>query len=436
MSIPRSKLLVLISSNEIARASVILLFSQTFTNILNYLYNIIIGRILSVDSASSAYGEFWALSSFGYFFYVPITALTLITTKQSAEWLANNKLKQIAQYVRYMNIKLFRYTALLSVVIILLSPLLKAFLHLDNNAPVIIQMLSISTMLLSVVGLGVLTGTRRFLLVGLVYIVPVLSKLIIGSILTLFYGVNGALAGNLTQSLISALLILIIIYRTPELNTTKLTSKLSFNFPWKLFIGSALATLSLSSFLSLDVVMVKHFLSNSYYSGTQLDTPSIYSMLSLFGRIIYFLGIGLSGLIIPFAKYSKNDTKRLSITSLSILFAVMIISPIITIYFLIPGNLISIVFGSEYNNASSLLGPYALATSLFALSSIMINHFISRNNYKFAFIPLFYSLLHLILMVIFHSSINDFIITLFTVNLLCFVTMLWYNYRNNYSPNG
>lgn len=436
MSIHPKKLLDLIGSNEIVRASVILLFSQTFTNVLNYLYNIIIGRILSVDGTSSAYGEFWALSSFGYFFYVPITALTLITTRQSAEWLANNKVEQIAKYARYMNTKLFRYSILLSIGIILFSPILKTFLKLENNTPVIIQMLSITTMLMSVVGLGVLTGTKRFLFVGLVYIIPVLSKLIIGSILTLSYGVNGALAGNLTQSLISAILIFIIIYKTPELNSINLKGKLNFNFPWKLFIGSALATLSLSSFLSLDVVMVKHYLSNSYFNGTQLDTPSIYSMLSLFGRIIYFLGIGLSGLIIPFAKYSVTDKKRLNITGLSIIFAILIISPIILMYFFIPISLIELVFGNEYVKASSLLGPYAIATSLFALSSIMINHFISKNNYKFAAIPLFYSLLHLILMVLFHSSINDFIVTLFTVNLLCFITMLWYNYRNNYSPNG
>ncbi|HRN71086.1 MAG TPA: hypothetical protein PLS49_07960 [Candidatus Woesebacteria bacterium] len=432
MSIHPKKLLDLIGSNEIVRASVILLFSQTFTNVLNYLYNIVVGKILSRQNLeTSAYGEFWALSSLSYYLLVPITALTLVATKQVADWYAVKKNSNIKHYVNNVNIKIVWITLFLTFLSIVFTPVLKTFLHIDSALSIIILNISIISTLLYSVNTALLLGLRKFLLGTVLIVIPVMFKLVFGSILTYFYGVQGAVSGNLIQSILITILSFILVKRTLNKlgNSEEQPSK--FHFPWKLFISSVLATFSLSSFLSTDVILVKHFLSSEYIDGVAI--PSIYSMLSLFGRIIYFLGISLSSLVIPFANFSKNNGKKISITLYSMMLGLALVTPLIGIYFIFPDYLIKLIFTDSFTVGAKFLGPYALATSFYALSSIMISHFISKSDYSFAKIPLFFSIIQVILILFKHDNIEDFIAILFIVNFLCLMSMIWYNYKNYYN---
>ena len=109
----------------------------------------IIGKILSRPNFEpSAYGEFWALSSLSYYLLVPITALTLVATKQIADWHVDKKNSDIKHYINNLNNKIVWTTLFLTFLSIVFTPVLKSFLHIDSSLSIIILNISIISTLL------------------------------------------------------------------------------------------------------------------------------------------------------------------------------------------------------------------------------------------------------------------------------------------------
>ena len=411
------------SKHPILSAPSVLLIGNVFT----FLFSILQGRILS--GQADAFGEFSSLNSFSYYFSIPITALVLVSSKLVAEWYANDEKEKIKYYVYTTTKRLMVIFVASSLFFVLLAPFIQQFLHLNDLLPLIILIFSFTFTIIPPTITGSIFGLHKFKYQAGISIGSATVRLIIGSILGIMFGVVGSISGNLFAAITTILLGIFFFYKINK--NIKISRVFSINFPWKLFLGSLISTLAFGSFLSTDVVLIKHFLSNVSVQDSFLDAPSIYAALSVFGKIVYFLALTFSNALLPLASYAKakkSNHKRL--LNQTLFFVSVLLIPIIGAYFIIPNLLVEIIFGAEYLYGAVFLGFYGLSVSFYAIASILNNYFISQGKYSQSIIPASTAILQIILISHYHSSISDFIVIQLVVHfltLISFIIYWWFN---------
>lgn len=387
-------------------------------NVFAYFFNIIAGRIFS-DTAvygPSAYGEFFSLSSFSYYFVVPVSALQLVSSKLVAEWYSKKETEKIAFYIEKTTDILLKIFLVATIAFIAASPLIQYILKIENIVSILIFIPSVTLVFIPPAIIGGLIGVKRFDLQAIINSTTAFFRLFFGALLGSLFGVPGAVAGSVFAALVNLFWAKIFYKKIP---TVKVEHEIKINFPKKLFVGSIISTLAFGSFLTTDVIMVKFFLTGAIEGQSSLDAPSVYAMLSMFGRIVYFANNTFSNIITPITSSAKAEGGKHFNILLRILFlSVIILTPVIIMYFAAPETLINIIYGKEYLSGAYLLGIYGLSVALYSLASIINNYLISQDRFGHSFIPLFAAALQIILAFIFNSSIKDFVYIQLIVNII------------------
>ncbi len=149
-----------------------------------------------------------------------------------------------------------------------------------------------------------------------------------------------------------------------------------------------------------DLIMVKHYFDNT--------TAGLYTSISLVGRMIYFATWVLVMLLIP--KVVERKKKGLPVTHL-LYRNILLISGLSTIIVLFTGLFprfsIMILFGEAFLPISGLLWKYALATSFFALSNLVIYYFISIDRFWPVLLAGVFALAQLFCYQWFHNSLEE-----------------------------
>ncbi len=395
-------------------------------NGLNYGLNIILGRILADDRfGDSAFGEFWSLNSLASYLIIPITALILVSSQLISEYYAKNDYTSIKKFFSSSTKLLAIITLVLSLIGIIISPIIKNFLHINSIWAVTVTITGITIGFLYPTLVGITAGLQKFVHQSIILVTGGISKTVVAVILSLSFGVTGAVSGNLALSITQFIVGFILV--SALLHTYKSTSLQPINFPWKLFLSACFSTLAFGSFLSTDVIVIKHFLTDVTLNGSELDIPSLYSALSLFGRIIYYLTFTFATVLLPLSAYSKaKDGKQLQVLSKIMGLTLICLIPLLILYFLVPDLLIKFSFGDKYLPVSKYLGIYGVAVSFYAIASLLNNYFLSLKRIAYAAIPAFFAVAQIILLFFFHESIADFIKVLFSVNLLLLISFVIY----------
>jgi O-antigen/teichoic acid export membrane protein len=147
-----------------------------------------------------------------------------------------------------------------------------------------------------------------------------------------------------------------------------------------------------------DILLVKHYFDS-------LDA-GLYASLALIGRAVYFVAWMFVMLLLPTVVQKQKDGEPTAPILFKYVGYISLLSfaIVISCYFL-PELIISILFGDAYISMSGLLWQYALATSLFAISNIFAYYFLSLDQY----IPVIFSgvlgIAQILLVVFFHSSL-------------------------------
>lgn len=191
-------------------------------------------------------------------------------------------------------------------------------------------------------------------------------------------------------------------------------------------IPSAIAIFSLSSFISNDIILVKHFF-------TPHDA-GLYAGLSLVGKVIYYLTAPIGTVMFPIIIQKFNKKENFRNTFFLALFLVGAASLAVTFFYFIFPTFTILLFlkNPVYKSVVPYLGLFGVFISIYSLVSILIYFFLSVKKTSVAYISLGGACLQLILISLFHynfiSVIFDSIIAL---SLLLIVLLLYYliNYQ-------
>jgi len=401
-------------NKSLIKDNFILFVSFFILNLLGYLFHFYAGRNLG----PSDYGIFGSLLSLIYIIAMPLTAIQTTITKFVADFKAKGEYEKISYLLKGSLRKLFLIGILITIFYLILSPVIASFLKIETLMPVMLLGAFLFFALLIPITRGFLQGMQRFKQLGLSFILEGIAKFGFGLLLIpTFLRVNGAIISFILAYTFPFILTLYFLRRTYWNTKEKFNTKEIYKYSFPVI----LMLISLTGFYTIDIILVKHFLS-SIEAG-------YYAALTLIGKIIFFGSMSISMVMVPkiadlYAK--KKNTIRLMLKSLGI---VGLFGFIITlIYFLFPELIIGMLFGSEYLEITKYIGFFAIFISVFSLVYVLGFYNISLNRSKFIYILLLFNLIEGGLIYFMHKSIMQIIFILIALISLLFLIMSIYTF--------
>lgn len=397
-------------NNPLFSGSTIMIIGFNSANALNYLYHLIMGRLLG----PTFYGELAALISVIGLLGILPSALSLVIVKQISS--AKNE-TEVNNLITWFKEKMFKLSLIFFVVLLILSPLISSFLHISKISYLLLISFSFLFSLQAGFNRSILQGLLKFKELITTILVENATKLLVSILLILVgFAVGGAVLSFVFTSFFGLWLTdyyLKIKKRNDPKISIDLKPTLMLAIP---FLIQSIATTSL---YSSDVVLVKHFFS-SHDAG-------IYASLSTLGKIIFFGAGPIGAVMFPLVseRSSKGENYK-KVFIYSFVATVLFAMGICLVYWLLPNFAINLLFGPSFLESSKLLIWFGIFMSIFTLSSLFISFGLSLGKNEIVIFPLIFAVLQIILISFFHDTIFLVIIISIVITALLLLSLLIY----------
>lgn len=373
------RLVSTVSKNPFLRNSIILFSGTMVANVLNYIFHLVVGRMVD----PSAYGEIESLISLLTIISVPAGTLTLIATKYAADMKAKQDFQGTSALSKYLTSKVLTYGAPLFLVVFLSTPLVRNFLNIESNFPILLLWGVMFFSFLSAATSGILTGWQKFTNTSLVGVLATGLKLLsVLVLLKLGFAVSGVVGSFILSTLFVYLANLFLLKRFFQGNSKEGEKVVSVSFSdIKSYVLPAFfGTLSVAILGNVDMIFAKHHL-EAAVSGE-------YGALSVAAKTIFFVTGVLTTVLFAMSAEESNQEKQNSHTfrlAAGLTFLVVVGS--ILFFSLFPKFVVSILFGAKYIGVSHLLPWFALAAGVYSLANLFLQYLLSLGETRVA--PLF-----------------------------------------------
>ena len=344
-----------------------LVFSSMSANAMNFLYNAYLGR--NVDLA-----EFGTVSLIGSIF--SITSVFTGSFGKTVVYKTAYLLGKFKHPTDDFLIKVEKWGWMLSLTLTLFwlsfTPLMAIYFNADI-LPFLLFAPALSISAISSVYSGYLWGVMNFGVVAILVFVEALTKLIF-SIGLVELGLENLVYAAIPISSIVAFIISMIFVKRIKKVSVGISEANDFAFGY--FGASVLSKISSIMFLSLDVILAKHYLSP--------EDAGKYALLSLVGKIVYFLGTLFTQFIIPLVSAKEGEGKE----SENVFYELLAVSSLASVFGLVVVGLfgnytIPILFGGNAKDISQYSLIYGYAMVCFTISGSIISYHQVKGHYAF-----------------------------------------------------
>lgn len=389
----------------------IFMLSVLLVNGGNYLYNLLLGRILGPEAFSDAAIMITFLLALSF---VAMT-FQLVTAKFSATLSGNTLLNFITK-----TLKNSLFTGVIfGLLIVVFAKQLQAVFNTSSYWMFIIFGLGTPLYFAMSANRGVFQGKKEFKKLSITYQGEMLSRLLItlGLILVLSFNSSVLVSIGILISFVFGLLPFNISLKSTK--TIKLDSTLNRHVK-HFFIVTAFYELTQITINNSDILLVKHYF-DAYEAG-------LYASLALIGRIVYFIAWMFVMLLLPTVIELKKEHKPTAPVLFKYLGYIAFISlSIVLACYIMPETIITILFGDSYIAMAPLLWKYAVATSLFALSNIFAYYYLSLDKYASVIISGLFGMLQVGLIILYHNSLEQVVnLQILAMVLLLVVQILFF----------
>lgn len=388
-----------------------MVFGSNAVNFLNYIYHLVMGRLLG----PSNYGELAALFSLiGLLGIIP-GSLSLVIIK----YISSSKTEEdIEGIVRWFDRKIFLGAISLFLIIVILAPSISSFLNIQNHLLITLIGAGFLFSIPALFNRSVLQGLLRFKQMVISVLVENIIKLLLGvALVYLGFQVGGAVAALVVATCAGWFLSRIAITDYIKKEEIKLPQvKTFFIYSIPVFIQS----IAMTSIYSTDLIMVKHFFP-SHEAG-------IYASLSTLGKIIFFGAGPIGAVMFPLvAKKQSSGQNYVKIFNYSLLLTIILSMSITAVYWLFPEIAIKTLYGSLYLEGANFLVWFGIFNTLFALSSLYVAYNLSMGKTLVVIIPFIVAILQIVGIWIYHYDLMVVIIISLLVNTLLLSSLLIYS---------
>jgi len=387
---------------NLVKSTGFVLFGSVIINILNYIFTILIGRLLG----PAAYGEVAVILGLSTILTVPALSLTTFMATYSAKYKAEKKISSL-NHLRTRTVSYVFVTGLGVLILFWLSlPWLSAFLKIGKSS-LFIYAIVFPISLVSSVNTGTLQGLKAFIPFSITGIITTFFKLVLSLLLVnLGFWINSVMFAIVLGGFLSYLFghyqvrsILFLLSRGLRGRPVHKKDFLKeiISFAPHIF----LSTLFITLFSNIDLILAKHYLSPTL--------AGFYSALSVTGKIISYISGALISVMLPFvsSSHTKKDGKSEKILYFSLSIILIVSGGTLAFFTLYPKLVISLLFGANYLAVSPYLYLFGLAMLFMTLSSVFANFFIGIGGKKFIYPLLFGVIMEVVLIYFYHENILD-----------------------------
>lgn len=362
--------------DNIAQASTILFGLNMIASALNYICQLFLARVLSVDS----FGTINTIFSFLLIVGVPGTTLTMIVSKYYAGWDENKNKEKKTEFIARVLKDISILGIFVFCILVVLSPVLSKVLLIDSKIVLFYTFILGALSLYQPIYSGVFSGNKKFILVGIYSLFIPLYKII--SIIGAYFYSNidyKRLNGILFIMVIGNIITILYGHKKTKKNVGEFSVFKNNSYEWtdkKEIVYTLVVNIGLMLYMNVDLFAVR-FIGAAEESG-------LYSAVLLFGRIIYYFATTLGTILLPMAaSYNQDSSKRIGLLNKTLIF--MLLFSLAT---LIPINMfgrtiINILYGELYLSAYTYIKYISLISVVLSIATILANYLVGIGQGKF-----------------------------------------------------
>ena len=383
------------------KQGIIIFMMSIFASGLNYLFQIVSGRILD----PIAYGELNSLFSIINILAVIGSSLGLSIVKYVAEMQDD-----LGANIR----KIFKQCSIIAIPLSIAIVLVMTFLMHYNIWSSIFTTMSIISMALAFVLYGVLQGKKRFFQVGIYNMIQPVAKMVLGTVL-LVIGLhyNSALI-VMTIGSVGAMLYARKCMKE-EMSHTTSTNEITIKNIYKYFLFTLISMVCLTIFNNIDILLVR-----SYFSE---EIVGQYSSAALFGKIILYIPQALTIMMVPIvAEHNGNERKTLFKT---MGYSLGLAGCACTGLYVLRRLVITILMGEKYLPSLEYILPVCVMMLPLVAVTVLINYLIAYGDKWFVTISSAIGIVAvLVVSTIMHGAVTTMIYSIAIVYAILFAILL------------
>ena len=399
------KLLSQAYNNPLLKGSFIVLVSTNITNVLSYLFQYLMLRLLTPDEYRILFALFSLFAIVGVFG----GTMAQVGVKFSAELKAKEDFRLLTGLFKKLTI----YNLLVALLIVSAFFVFGSNISTLLNIPVIfLHTFSLFIAASMVLGLPttMLNGLLRFKSFGFVTIITGVFKLVIPIfIFYLGFGLVVIIWGLIFGAVLSSSLATYFLKKNLRRNLTEFSSSKIFKMAIPMFFISIFTIL----LFNIDVLLVNKFF--------DIQSAATYSSVALIGRIILYGAGAITVIVLPVVteKFTKGHKLQKTLFLSTLLVVVMGMAGVLILY-LFPDLINTYVFGGKYPDSVPFLWSFGVFMVLYALVGMLTSFFIGINKFYVSWVLLLGGLFQIIGITLFHSTLWQVII----VNIISMSTIL------------
>ncbi|MFH1127401.1 MAG: oligosaccharide flippase family protein [archaeon] len=399
-----------LKNDSLLRDSAVLFSAGIIVNILNYAFQLYMGRSLG----PADYGIFASIVSLLYIVSVPAGTINISIARFVSGFLGRKELGK-AKYLFFKGLgKVTIFGAAGFAAISIISPYIASFLNIPAISPVVILGLVFFMSMIGPVANGTLQGLQRFRKLGAVQVANASAKLILGiALVSIGFGVNGALGSLALAGFFGFGLSVYFLRDILKKESARFDKNRLISYSYPVFISLFL----INVMSNIDVILVKH-----YFTEAQAGH---YAAAALIGKLVLFASGAVTGVM--FAKVAElkaigKPAKKMLYESMFYIFAISFAA--VTVYFVAPHFVLSLLFGSSYIPAVPLIGLFGLAMGFFALANVLVQYNLAVKEKKFIWILAVAAVAEVAMIIMFHDSLMTVLKILTVTMALIFSSLL------------
>jgi O-antigen/teichoic acid export membrane protein len=407
-----------IKKDKFLANSLILLCGSFLAGAVNYLYQFLMARMLTVP----AYGELQSLLAIFTVTVIPTAAFSTVLVKYTADFKAKNQLNKIYSLFLLLAKKTSAAAIIFFVIFAVFSGQIAGFLNFDSVWPLIILGVAFLFGFSSSINLGIIRGLQKFKELSIISITSAFLKILFAVLLVkLGFAVNGAVGAVTLAALIGYFISFYPIKFLFRRQKEEVRGKEIFQYSFPVFFTLLFAAL----LFSVNIIMVKHFF--------PAQTAGEFGALAMLGNVIYFMTAPVAGVMFPMAADAHSSLNHpAKVLKKAIFLVVPIGLAIVFFYFFIPDFIIKILIGGKFLLIGKYLGWFGVSMFLYSLVTLFSTYFLSVGKLRGAYFVGMGTLLQIILISIFHANLWQIIWITNGVMLLVLLLLIFYLIRIYY----
>jgi O-antigen/teichoic acid export membrane protein len=377
----------------VLNGSMIMLLGTGLVSAFNFGYNVAMARLLG----PALFGHVSAMATLLMLF----SAIALSFQLVCAKYIARNH-QPTVRTILYdaMLRRAWLVAAAIGLALVLTSKPIAYLLRLPSAGLVMVLAVGIAFSVPLGVKRGALQGLCSFIPLSSNFVIESITKFVAALLLVwLGYSVYGAVGAISASVMVAFLATRIGLKKTDEPAASEHSSlRLHFQEGMQaivFFVGQVVIN-------NIDILLVKYFFAP--------EDAGMYAAVALFGRLLYFACWSIISAMFPVSAASPRDEKPSHVLRTPLLLVIALSSVFILTVTFIPKFVIALILGPQFAHADALLGLYAAATAIYAVSVVLIAYEMSRRIANTGWLQLVISGLTVLGIAIFHGDLKEVIV--------------------------